>query len=138
MPDDKDNLDDFEPDQKKRIAKLKQKVDEIAGRETAKFESEDVNPDLSEEFWQQIVEYETAPMTTEFQLLEDAGVILPPPEEMDDETLSKKLWALIGRLAKMRTFVESTNHLSDRELYERLWRDTLREERPNIQPGIWI
>src|SRR5258708_6112887 len=106
MSDDKDNLDDFEPDQQKRIENLKRKANEIAGGVMKSFAAEDIDPNLSEQFWQQVVDFETAPSTTSFKDLEDAGVTLPPPEEMDDETLSVKLWALIGRLAKMRTFIE--------------------------------
>ncbi len=77
---------------------------------------------------QNIVAYESAPWTTHYQQLQEAGVELPDPETLDDEKLTAKLWEVIEALARMRVFLQSTNHLSDRELYTLLWSDVLLEE----------
>ena len=46
---------------------------------------------------------------------------------------------MINSLAGMDTFLCNTNHLSDRQLYEHLWTDTLREETPLMPPGSgWV
>ncbi|HZS44399.1 MAG TPA: hypothetical protein VFC63_04810 [Blastocatellia bacterium] len=125
-----DDNDDLDPDQKSRIEKLKQEADRLTGGKMRSMESEDISPDISEAFWKHIVEFESAPWISNFQRLLDAGVEMPAPDEMDDETLKAKLWEVIEKLARLRVFITSTDHLSDRELYSYLWNDSLREESP--------
>jgi len=51
---------------------------------------------------------------------------------MDDATLSAKLWEMLARLGDLHVLIESTDHLSDRELYTYLWSDALRQETPDL------
>jgi hypothetical protein len=51
---------------------------------------------------------------------------------MTDADLTAKLWQVIYQLAHRRTFLERTNHLSDRELYARLRHKCLRDEHPDL------
>lgn len=63
---------------------------------------------------------ETAPkgiLTTYRLHLRERGILMPEPEELDDESLSLKLWEVILSLAKANLFLTNTNHLTDRELY---------------------
>lgn len=117
-----------DPERKKRIDELKRQADELAGGEMVGWKSDDLSPEIEEDFLQGIIAYESAPWTTHYQQLEEAGVELPDPQTMDDEKLTAKLWETIEALARMRVFVDSTNHLSDRELYALLWSDVLHEE----------
>ena len=117
-----------DPERKKRIDELKRQADELAGGEMAGWKSDDLSPEMEEDFLQGVVAYESAPWTTHYQQLEEADVELPDPATMDDEKLTAKLWEVIEALARMRVFLQSTNHLSDRELYTELSGDVLREE----------
>jgi hypothetical protein len=119
-------------DRELRIDELKLRAQEAAEGEMTTWEAEDCPSDVAEQFWESVVAYETAPMTTHFKRLEAAGVKLPAPETMDEEELTSKLWEAIRKLAELRVFLSCTNHLSDRELYTLLWSDVLHEETPDL------
>ncbi len=115
-------------DRENRINELKRQAKELVGGEMIAGEPDECPPDLAEQFWEHVVAYEKAPWTTHFQQLQEAGMELPAPEALDDREVTAKLWELIHRLAFMRVFLSQTDHLSDRELYMRLWSEDLREE----------
>lgn len=126
MPiDDPNDLDRV--DQEIRINELKEEARELAGGQMTDWENDDCPPGLAESFWQNVVNYEKAPWTSEFEKLREAGVILPPPDEMNDVELTAKLEEIIRSLADRRVFVSTTNHLSDRELYAYLRSEVLHE-----------
>lgn len=61
------------------------------------------------------------PDTTLYEELTRRGLKFPEPGELADEDLPCSLWLLLRRLAELHVFLYNTNHLSDRELYARLW-----------------
>lgn len=63
-----------------------------------------------------------------FEFLLALGIELPPPYRVPEESLEPLLVSIVDALASMRVFLELTDHLSDRELYEILWSEVLREE----------
>jgi hypothetical protein len=65
---------------------------------------------------------------TLFDVLTEDGISLPPSAELDDAAVSAKMWEAIHGLAARKIYLMSTDHLSDRELYEELLDDVLREE----------
>lgn len=114
--------------QRDRINQLKAQAQRLAGGQMKSSESDDLPPDVAEQFWRQVVEFETAPTTTNFQQLLDAGVALPNPDDLPDAEVSSTLWQVIHGLARLRVFLKWTDHLSDKELYSVLRRDVLQEE----------
>jgi hypothetical protein len=117
-----------EDDQDKRIEDLKRRAEELCGGQMELGGPNDCSAETEEAFWKHVVDYEEAPWTTHFHQLESAGVSLPPPDSLNDEELTIKLWEVIHKLALLQVFIEQTDHLSDRELYKHLWTDSLREE----------
>lgn len=132
MPDDQD-FDRI--DQGIRVNELREAAREAAGGEMISLEQPDAPPEIAEQFWENVLAYEQAEETSHFLLLERAGVELPRPEQLDDKQLTAKLWEVIRALAGMNCYLSQTDHWSDRELYERLWRDTLREFTMDLPRG---
>ena len=115
---------------KQHIRDLQRRAEEFVGGELSVFESEEMSQELREQFWERVVAYEEAEWITSFELLVQGGMELLAPEELDDTQLTAKLWEVIRGLAMLRMFLYSTDHLSDREQYEELWHEVLREENP--------
>lgn len=125
--------DDLEKvDREIRINELKEKARELTEGKMHAMESEDAPPEILEAFWQNVVDIESAGWTSGRRQLQKDGVALPPPEELDDQEVTEKLWDVVRRLAEHSTFIYQTNHLSDRQLYEELWSETLNEEFPEM------
>lgn len=119
-------------ERQQHIRDLQRRAKEFAGDDLSFFASEQMSTELQEQFWERVVAFEEAEWTTSFDQLVQGGVELPAPEALDDSQLSAKLWDVIRGLAMLRTFLYCTDHLSDRELYEELWHEVLREETPDM------
>ncbi|HEX5603686.1 MAG TPA: hypothetical protein VFX63_14100 [Pyrinomonadaceae bacterium] len=114
-----------EPSQEERINKLRAELEKLGGN-TSTLES--MPADMEEEFLRHVLEYETAEQISLLRLLENAGMEVPAPETLDDDALKIKLKEIIDRMASVGAYVLHTNHLSDRDLYDYLYHDALREE----------
>jgi hypothetical protein len=113
-------------DQETRIAKLRQELEKLGGSATT---LESMPADMEEEFLRHVLEYETAEPISLFRLLDNSGLEIPAPDQLDDTTLAAKLQEVIQRMATVAgAYLLHTNHLSDRALYEYLYHDGLREE----------
>jgi len=114
-----------EPSQEERINKLRAELEKLGGN-TATLES--MPADMEEEFLRHVLEYETAEQISLLRLLENAGLEVLAPETLDDDALKIKLKEIIDRMASVGAYLLHTNHLSDRDLYDYLYHDALREE----------
>src|SRR5260221_12443164 len=73
------------------------------------------------------------------EVLRAGGLELPEEASLDDEALHQKLAELFDEMAGIGMLRDSTNHLSDRELYHYLLTDALLEETilPRSSAGAW-
>jgi hypothetical protein len=110
-----------EPSQEERIAKLRAELEKLGGSTTT---LESMPADMEEEFLRHVLEYETAEPIS----LENSGLEVSAPDTLDKDTLRIKLKELIERMSTLGAYVFHTNHFSDRELYDYLYHDALREE----------
>ncbi|TAL48301.1 MAG: hypothetical protein EPN89_07230 [Methylovulum sp.] len=109
---------------------LQSSADELVDGGLPFYESEDLPEALREQFMDYITAFEEAEWVTAFDVLVQGGLELPHPDELDNSQLAAKLWEVVRGLAMLRMFLYNTDHLSDRELYEELWHELLREEGP--------
>lgn len=114
-----------ELDQAQRVERMREEVKKLGGIFSTEIE---MPADLEEAFLRHILEYEQARPISLIQILENAGMTMPVPDDLDETEMTAKLWEIIERLSSLGAYLSNTNHLSDRELYEYLYRDGLREE----------
>lgn len=115
-------------DQAIRINELTERVRDLGDGGDAMYVSEDCPPGVHEGFLRNIIAWETGPFTSHFEMLQEDGIELPSPDALGDGALTAKLWEVIHALARRSTYLHRTDHLSDRELYEELWSETLHEQ----------
>jgi len=110
-----------------RIEKLTREAAAVSGGKMVTGTAPNCPPEIQEQFWKNVLAFENAPEVQPFDELVRAGLTLPRAEELDDVALTAALWAMIRGLEELGVYLEFTNHLSDRELYLRLWSNVLRE-----------
>ena len=122
-----DDADDCRPDVvDARIEELKRTAAALNDGQMKAHVSPDCPPHIQEQFWRRIIAAESAIEEQPFDVLTRSGLTLPSPEELDDSHITAELWKVVRGLALIGMYLEFTDHLSDRELYARLWTDILR------------
>ena len=69
------------------------------------------------------------------EILRSNGMSIPDERDLDDESLHARLWEIIKATAAAGMILESTDHLSDRDLYRYLVSEGLCEETILPTPG---
>ncbi len=132
-----DELNHEETERRMNINRLQNEANELTGGQMSLSESSDAPSEILEEFWENVVAFERAPLTTLHDKLAVAALTMPDDSELDDAQLHEKLWEIIRWSAENGAVYENTDHLSDRELY--VWlRDDYFHQRENYTPGmVW-
>jgi hypothetical protein len=134
MPE-QDPFDEIE--RRMHIHQLKNEVREITGADFTSQENPDTPPEILEAFWEHVRDFEKAPLVKLSDRWMEAHEPLPPLENLSDEKVTKTLWEIIHWLASRRIFLESTNHLSDRELLAYIRDELFTDEIEEIPFGNW-
>jgi hypothetical protein len=114
-------------ERQRHIRELQEKLQRIAGGPVPMGFSGDCPDEIRERFLESVVAFEEAEPVALFDELTRMGLQMPAPEDMDDVLLNSKLWEIIRCMSLLGAHLHSTDHLSDRDLYRRLWTDILRE-----------
>ena len=89
-------------------------------------------------YWTIVHDFERAEWTTNLQQLEEIGVYPPTSGDVGDMELSLVLCELIDALAGLGIYLIHTDHLTDRELYERLTLHVLCERVRDLPPDASV
>jgi hypothetical protein len=119
--------DSQEKNRNRHISEMKEQLRRHMGQPEPPFLGEFKSSKKEEEFLEQILFMEGVGEEPLFDALEREGVQLPAPAALDDGQLHTKLWEVINAMAVLGQYLSRTDHLSDRQLYERLWSEILRE-----------
>jgi len=114
------------------IERLKAQAAAAADGRIVAYESDGLTPGVPRHFWRNVLAFETAETTDLAKELNAIDVELPEPDDLDDVALHKALWCIIEGLARLRVFLDQTDHPSNRELYTQLLRELLPEEMPAL------
>ena len=124
-----------EIERRMNIHRLQNEANELADGQLTGFSSEEAPAEITEQFWQNIVDFEKAPLVTTHQKLAVAGIEVPADTELNDADLHDTLWEIIEWMARNNTVLYQTDHLSDRELYVWLRDDWFHEPGADM-PGM--
>jgi hypothetical protein len=107
------------------VERAKAVARDLGGRALDCFEEEGAPAHFRRVFWSEVAALESALGSSYAKRLREVGIALPEPEELGEVGLGPKLWEVVGGLASLQVWLTCSDHLSDRELYERLWHSVL-------------
>lgn len=128
-----------ETDRLIRRDRLRQEIQDLGGLVGGANDEEVSEHELA--FLERVVAWETGPRSTHRAWLARHGQNFVPPAELAGPRRGIELGRLIHALAGARVFLCRTDHLSDAELYTRLWSEVLPEECPDAARGpddAWV
>jgi hypothetical protein len=120
--------DEKEAQQEIRIKQMQDKLNELAGGLFSIKTSPDLSADMVESYLEDIINFESVDSGISlFDGLQQHGVHLPPPEELNDFLSVRKVREILRALEKLQIFLIGYEEMTARELYSTLWHQTLWE-----------
>jgi hypothetical protein len=114
--------------QETRIKKMQDKLKELAGGLFTFEATPDLPADIVEANLEDIINFESVDSGVSlFDGLQQHGVHLPPPEELNEFVSVRKVNEIFHALEKLRIFLIGYEEMNARELYSTLWHQTLWE-----------
>jgi hypothetical protein len=115
------------PDQNGRINALEDKLKDLGG-DAVSWSSRNLPADVEESNLEDIVAFESVGSGPSlFEGLQQHGLELPPPGQLNEQQSAKKAKEVLHALARIRIMLVGFSHMSPCELYRTLWHQTLWE-----------
>jgi hypothetical protein len=114
-------------DQERHIREMKEQLFKKGGDSMELFVNDSLPLELKEKILGSILAMEEMEERPLFDYLQEQGMSLPKPKTLNDAEVHDKLWEVIHAMGELNQILYNTDHLSDRQLYEVLWKDILRE-----------
>lgn len=99
---------------------------------TEPFCNDSLPVEVQEDFLRGILTFHTTPTIPLREALAEEGITVPPPGEVLSGELAARIREIVGGMARLRTYLIHTDHLSDEELYEELWEMCEEPFRPGL------
>ena len=109
-------MNEEEPNQEVRIAKLRAKLEKLGGTVTGPLES--MPAEVEEEFLRHVLEYESAEPTSLLTWLANSGIEVPAPDQLDDKDSQsnyKRLfmeWRTLAHTYSIQIISQTANYTS--------------------------
>ncbi len=115
-------------EQASRIEKLRNELNDVS-EGTAVFKaSPDIPADVLESGLEDIIAFESVGLGISlFEGLQQHGMKLPPPDQLNEFRSVRKVMEIFRALEEMRIFLIGFEEMNARELYSKLWHQTLWE-----------
>lgn len=113
-----------------RTSAREAKINELCTKAKAEGQSDERG------YWALVYDFEMAPATNGRTMLLERGILPVPPQDLfDDVHLHEALWTVIEGLAASGVYLLNTDHLTYRQLYERLYYKILDEAMQCMPPS---
>jgi hypothetical protein len=120
--------DEKDREQAGRIEKLRNELDELSDRKAVFKASPDIPADALESGLEDIIAFESLGSGISlFEGLRHHGMKLPHPDKLNEFRSARKVMEIFRALEELRIFLIGFEEMSGRELYSKLWHQTLWE-----------